>query len=360
MAVLYLDMMNDLYIQLSVVDIVKETSDTYTYSFVAESGEPVPYKAGQFLTFVVNLHGVEYRRSYSLSSTPGIDEYLSVTVKRKENGEISRHILRHWDIGTIVTSLQPSGRFTLNTAIDLQRDIILLGAGSGITPLYSILKQTLFKESQSKVTLIYSNKNPNGTIFYAQLNALQTQYPDRFKIIYIFSEPDEQSTFSYRRISNSLLTTLAPQQIYYQAHNAQFYICGPVDYMRMCTFTLSFLGFSQEQIHKENFTIDTATHLEKIGVPPDTAEKTVHLTIHGQTHTLRIPGNKNILDVAQQQGLQLPYSCKGGVCGSCMAKCSEGKVWMAVNEVLTDKELAAGFVLTCVSYPVSDVVKIDW
>ena len=355
-----LKVMSDLYIQLRIREVIKETPSANTYVFESVDGQEIPYKAGQFLTFLVNLHGTEYRRSYSLSSTPGVDPYLSVTIKRKENGEISRYILKNWKLGQTVTSLQPSGRFILNPAVDLQRDIILLGAGSGITPLFSLLKQVLFKESQSKVTLLYSNKHPSGTIFYEQLNTLQATYPDRFKIIYIFSEPDEMSTFSYRRISNSLLTTLAPQQIYYQAHNAQFYICGPLDYMRMCIFTLSFLGFTEDQIHKENFTVDTDYLIQKIGVPSDDSLKSVTLKTRGTEHHLKIPGNKTILDGAHDHDISLPFSCKGGVCGSCMAKCTRGEVWMSVNEVLTDKELSNGFILTCVSYPVTEKVTIEW
>ncbi|MRG49106.1 2Fe-2S iron-sulfur cluster binding domain-containing protein [Chitinophaga sp. SYP-B3965] len=349
--------MNDLYIQLRITAIIPETPDTFTYQFEEVNGKPVPYQAGQFLTFLITLHGKEIRRSYSLSSTPGIDPHLSVTVKRITNGEISRHIIRYWKVGDTVTSLLPSGRFTLESQPDTQRDLFLIAAGSGITPLFSILKHALKTETAAHITLLYSTRNKENTIFYQQILALQQQYPERLTILWLFSDPEESA---FRRMSNGLLEMLAPQHLKYDRELAQFFICGPSEYMRMVQFTLVFLGFNPAHIHKENFVINTEAKIARIQIPQDTSIKQVLLQVKGKEQVLEVPGNESILHAALRQDVHLPYSCKGGVCGSCIAKCTGGKVWMSVNEVLTDKELAQGLILTCTGYAQSDKVILEW
>jgi ring-1,2-phenylacetyl-CoA epoxidase subunit PaaE len=351
--------MNDLYIQLRITAIIPETPDTFTYRFEAVDGKPVLYQAGQFLTFLIVLHGKEIRRSYSLSSTPGIDPHPSVTIKRVTNGEISRHIIRHWQISDIVTSLLPSGRFTLESMPDIKRDLFLIAAGSGITPLFSILKHALKWETAAHITLIYSTRNSANTIFYQQILALQQQYPERLTILWLFSDPEE-ATGIFRRMSNSLLEIIAPKHLKYDPELAQFFLCGPAEYMRMVQFTLVFLGFNPAHIHKENFVVNTEAKIARIQIPQDTSIRQVLLNMKGKEQVLEVPGNESILHAALRQDVHLPYSCKGGVCGSCIAKCTGGKVWMSVNEVLTDKELAQGLILTCTGYAQSDQVTLEW
>jgi ring-1,2-phenylacetyl-CoA epoxidase subunit PaaE len=346
--------MDELYLQLRIKEIIRETPDAFTYQFE----NIIQYQAGQFLTFLITLHGTEYRRSYSFSSTPGIDQYPAVTIREKENGEISRHILRNWKIGDILTVIQPSGRFTLENSTT-QRDIFLLGAGSGITPLFSLLKQVLHNEPTAHVKLVYSNATHERTIFYNQLQTLESQFKDRLHIMYLFSIDPPEDKITYRRLSNLLLEPLVNEQMRYNASDAQFFVCGPPDYMRMIILTLTFMGFEEEQLHKENFVVNTSPQLARMGTPDDKTIKQVLLQTKKGEYHLSVPGNMTILNAALAQGITLPYSCRGGVCGSCTARCSEGKIWMAWNEVLTDKEIAQGFMLTCTSYPVSTSVKIE-
>lgn len=352
--------MPDLYLHLRITEIIKETPDTFTYRLENTGPEPVIYQPGQFLTFLVELHGVTYRRSYSFSSTPGIDPYMSVTIREKENGEISRYILRHWQKGDVVTTMLPSGRFTLNSLGPRPRTIFLMAAGSGITPIFSLLKHILYREPGARVILVYSTSSPERTIFFDQLQALQAKFSLQLHCIYLFSKelPDGSSGMQ-RRLSNLLLEPLVNEHLAYDRADAKFFICGPPDYMRMIMLTLTFMGFSEEQQHKENFVVNTAVKMEKAGRPQDSSPKEVQLRIGGQAYVITVPGDRQILDIALQQGIMLPYSCKGGVCGSCTARCTKGEVWMSVNEVLTDKELAQGLILTCVSYPLSGQVEIE-
>ncbi|MGX5818468.1 2Fe-2S iron-sulfur cluster-binding protein [Chitinophaga lutea] len=351
--------MRDLYIQLRIADIIRETPDTFTYRMAPADGKPVKYEAGQFLTFLIELHGREYRRSYSFSSTPGIDPFLAVTVKRIPNGEISRHIHKNWQTGDIVTSLLPSGRFTLDSQPNQPRDILFIGAGSGITPLFSLLQHALHHEHAAHITLIYSTRNEQQTIFYDRIVQLEAQFPDRFTVLWLFSDPGDRQV-AYRRMSNSLLEVIAPKHLRYDRGNAVFYICGPADYMRMVQFTLVFMGFDPKQLHKENFVVNTGPLIAKTPVPQDSSPKTVVLRHEGKEQTMTVPGNEPILHAALRQQIALPYSCNGGVCGSCIAKCTEGKVWMSVNEVLTDRELSQQLVLTCTGYAMSDRVTLEW
>ncbi|CAL1521482.1 iron-sulfur cluster-binding domain-containing protein [Chitinophaga sp. MM2321] len=347
-----------MYLQLRITDIIRETPGTYSYLLENTAPEPVSYLAGQFLTFIISLNNKEYRRSYSFSSTPGVDPYLSVTIREKENGEISRHILRTWKKDDIVTAVEPSGRFTFEQASTTPRDIMLLAAGSGITPVFSLLKQILKDEPSAKVTLIYSNTTPGNAIFYQQLQVLQTKYSQQLHCLFLFSN-DPDSHHAYRRLNNILLERIIQEQLHFNQSDAQFFVCGPPDYMRMVLLTLRFMGFSEEQLHKENFVVNTDTKLAKMPLPEDTSTREVTIHLRNVAYQLSVPANQTILSYALEHDVALPYSCKGGVCGSCTAQCISGKVWMPVNEVLTDKELAEGLVLTCVGYPASDQVILE-
>ncbi|SFD27777.1 ring-1,2-phenylacetyl-CoA epoxidase subunit PaaE [Chitinophaga sp. CF118] len=348
--------MNELYLRLHIVEVIHETADAFTYRLEDSTGKPLNYQAGQFLTLLITLHGTEYRRSYSFSTTPGVDPLPAITIREKENGEISRYILRNWKAGDIVTAIQPSGRFTLGTTIDRPRDIFLFGAGSGITPLFSLLKQILYYEPETHVKLVYSNTSQERTIFHRQLQTLEAQFGERLHIMYFFSN---ENISPYRRLSNILLEPLVKEQMRFNKTDAQFFVCGPPDYMRMIILTLTFMGFAEDQLHKENFVVNTSPQLARMGTPEDKTVKEVLLKTNKGEYQLLVPGNMTILNAALAKGIPLPYSCRGGVCGSCTAHCSEGKVWMAWNEVLTDKEIAQGLVLTCTSYPVSASLRIE-
>lgn len=345
-----------MYLQLKIVAVKDETPGTRTYYLENTAPEPVVYQAGQFLTFIIQLYNKEHRRSYSFSSTPGIDEHMAVTIREKENGEISRYLLRTWKPGDIITAVEPSGRFTFEPATG-ERDIFLMAAGSGITPVFSLLKQMLREEPAAKITLIYSNTTPERTIFYEQLRTLENGHP-RLKILFLFSnDPDNHHT--YRRLNNILLELLVNEHLLFHKDAAQFFLCGPPEYMRMILLTLHFMGFGDAQLHKENFVITTEAKLARTSLPTDDTPRQVNILLRNETYTLAIPANQTILSYALEHDVPLPYSCKGGVCGSCTALCTSGKVWMSVNEVLTDKELAEGLVLTCVGYPVSDQIDIE-
>lgn len=364
-------------LQLRIVRIIQDTADTNSYFLEPTNGQPVPYRAGQFLTLIIthrangpNDH--EVRRSYSLSSAPGRAadaEPLRLTIKRVTNGEISRFLLDTLRVGDVLTSLFPAGRFILNP--DQTGDLILLGAGSGITPLFSILKHVLRTEPTRRVTLLYSNSNERSIIFREELDDLQQQYSDRLRLTYLLSNPPDDwsglhGNMRLGRLNNVMLDGLLPTLIgTSERPNVQFYVCGPGDYMRMVQFTLIFSGIRPEQILRENFVIAPV-----VLVPPPALaqalaqDRTVLLRLRNRERVFRevvitVPAYKSILQAALDEGVALPYSCRGGRCSTCIARCTAGSVHMTINDVLTERDLAEGWVLTCTGYPAGNGVVIE-
>ena len=344
--------MTDHLLQLQIVNITDETPDTRSFYLEPVNSQPVSYQAGQFLTLILTHNGHEVRRSYSLSSAPG--EPLQLTIKRVQNGEISRYLHDRLRIGDVLTSLQPAGRFTLDSQ---PGDIALFGAGSGITPLYALLKQILNRELSRRVTLFYSNSTERSIIFRQAIDNLQRQFPDRFHLIYLLSNPSDDWNGLRGRLNNVMLERLLPGLIgTSNPETLRFYVCGPADYMRMIQFTLVFSGFRPNQIRRENFTVEPVV----LTPPPAIAQdRTVLIKFRGNDIEIQVPAYKSILQAALDEGLPLPYSCRGGRCSTCAARCLSGRVHMTINDVLTDHDLAEGWVLTCTVYPENDGVVID-
>lgn len=346
--------MTDDFLYLRVVRIVAETADANSYFLELVDGQPVSYRAGQFLTLILTHNGHEVRRSYSLSSAPG-EEQLQLTVKRVQNGEISRYLHNTLRVGDVLTSLRPAGRFTLNE--DQPGDVVLMGAGSGITPLFALLKQILRTDTNRLVTLLYSNPNERSIIFRDELDGLQRQFPDRFRLIYLLSDPSDDWTGLRGRLNNILLERLLPQLVgTAPPKTLLFYLCGPGDYMRMVQFTLIFRGFRPDQIRRENFVVEPVF----LSPPPAFAlDRTVLVRFREKEVDIQVPAYKSILQAALDEGVMLPYSCRGGRCSTCVARCLSGSVHMTINDVLTEHDLADGWVLTCTGYPESEGVVIE-
>jgi len=337
-------------LQWKVVEVVPEAKDAMTYVLEEISGQPVVYEAGQFLTFLIDYYGQEVRRSFSLASTPGIDPHVFITVKKKENGAISRYMLEHWTVGTTVSSILPTGRFTLDTHPHNQRQVFFIAAGSGIAPVFALLKKLLQQEPQSQAILLYQNHDENNIIYHKALQQLKEQYPKQFTRIDLLSTPILHG-IPHQRLNNSLLETIITKNKKPQTNNL-FYTCGPASFMRMVQFTLRVMGIAEDLIRKENFTVDV--------LPPpafalDTKPRTVQVKQNDRHFSFTVSFPDTILQAALKQHIHLPYSCKGGRCSACTAQCHSGTVKMNMNEVLTEKDLQKGLILTCVGYAVTDL-----
>lgn len=333
-------------LQLRVEAIKKELEDAATFYLSEISGKKIPYKAGQFITLVFEHHHEEIRRSYSLSSSPD-ERLLAITVKRIPNGEISRFMLTKIKPGDILHAENPAGRFTLPEA-SVGKTIFLFAAGSGIVPIFSQLKYALNAGSRNRFILIYSNRDGNSVLFDKELQVLAEKNTSALTIINLLSSDANRLT-NYR--VEQLVKQYAEDII-----NAQFYLCGPFDYMRMIRLTLIYMGIEPRQIRKENFVLDTiAVPASRVNFAP----KTIRIHFGNETYDLVTGENQSILQAALQNGIRLPYSCRQGICSACTARCISGNVVMTKNDVLTDADLASGLVLTCTGHAVSDDVVIE-
>lgn len=338
--------MNEDILQLKIERIKWETKDTATFYLSNVSGKPIPYKAGQFVTLIFNHRNEEIRRSYSLGSSPD-EGLLFITVKRITNGEISRFMLAKEHPGDVLTALAPAGRFTI-TQFEQEKDILFFAGGTGITPIFSQIKYVLKRPGKSRLTLIYSNQDAHSIVFKEGLDQLATLHPDRFKIIYLLSS-------EANRLNNDKVEALTRQIVQQDRDKAEFYLCGPFAYMRMIRFALVYMGIDPKQIRRENFVIETVSVTRSVlNFPP----RTIRIKFKNELHDLAVGENQSILQAALQNNVQLPYSCRNGVCSTCTAKCTSGKIEMVKNDVLTDADIAEGWVLTCTGHPVSDDVVI--
>jgi ferredoxin-NADP reductase len=335
-------------LQLKVEAIKWETADTATFYFSQFSGPKVGYSAGQFITLVFTHHNEEIRRSYSLSSSPD-EDLLAITVKRITNGEISRFMLTKIKPGDIINAVEPAGRFTISNYID-KKDIILFAAGSGVAPMFSQLKYIVNREGHSHITLLYSSQDRASILFVDELNKMQAQCSGRLTIIHLVSSEGN-------RLNNESVEQLVKENIRFSMANAEFYLCGPFAYMRMLRLTLLYMGIESGQIRKENFVLETVpVTAGYINYPP----KKIRIRFNDELHDVMVGENQTILQAALQNNIQLPYSCRAGICSACTAKCTNGKVVMAVNDVLTDLDLAHGLILTCTGHALSDDVVVEF
>jgi ring-1,2-phenylacetyl-CoA epoxidase subunit PaaE len=341
-----------LYKQIQITRVISETQEAKSFEFAATGDWNPVYEAGQFITLVFRSGNKEDRRSYSFSSAPALHEPMRITVKRIANGEYSRQLFNNARAGDVLYSSGISGFFKLPRDYKNLKQFFFLAAGSGITPVYSLLK-TILHTTNLPVTLAYSNHAEKNTIFYKELLQLRGQFNDRFKIKFLFSHMNNKHK---SRLSKWVLTKLL-QEYEIPFKETLFYICGPVDYRLMAGITLITAGVPPNNIKKEIF--NTQKHIVK-PVPPDTDKHKVELHINNHVYKLTVQYPDTILSAAKKQNIHLPYSCEAGNCGSCAATCIKGKVWMAYNEVLMDAEIAKGKVLTCQGYAVEGDAVVEF
>jgi ferredoxin-NADP reductase len=325
--------------------IHEETKGFKTFTF--KEGHGIDYRAGQYLTFVHRTELQELRRSYSIASAPLLGEPLTIGVKRIENGAFSRFLIDRASPGDQLMTTGAGGLFTLPPDMHSFQKIFFLAAGSGITPIISLLKTALFIHPHIQPVLLYSNPSPSTTAFLEVLKSLNESFAGRFNLQLLFGDlPDLRKA----RLNRESLNEIVQKELLYTpADKTLYYICGPESYMRMCTYTLQELNISRDHIRRENFIIDRI--IPGKAMPPDKERRIIEIDYDGHHYRFPVDYPDSILQAAKKQGIELPYSCETGRCGNCAARCRSGKVWLSYNEVLTDKEIHQGLTLTCVGHP---------
>lgn len=338
---------------LFVKEITQETPDFKTFTLVPPPGESIGYKAGQYLTLLHPHHPEEIRRSYSIVSSPELAEELKIGVKRIPNGIFSRLLIDSVQVGDELLTIGAAGFFTFPEDIDKYSQVFFLAAGSGITPVLSLLKTVLFRHPKVNVVLIYSNSSPETALYLREINSLLQQFPLTFKLEAIYSNAaDLQRAHLHRE----LLVYFLKKYAVTTPENTLAFTCGPKNYMRMCIYGFSFAGIPKENIRKEIFNVEKA--IPKVE-PPDKSQHLVKINFGKQAFEIPVTFPVSILHEAKRHGIHLPYSCEAGRCGNCVARCLSGNVWMSYNEVLTERELKAGLFLTCVGFPVGGNLEIE-
>jgi ring-1,2-phenylacetyl-CoA epoxidase subunit PaaE len=346
---------------LKVKAIQKETADCV--SVVLEVPENLAnqfkYTAGQHITLKTTLQQQEVRRNYSLCSSPLENEWR-IAIKQVEGGVFSTWANTHLQVGDALEVLPPAGRFTLQATQANFKQYVFFAAGSGITPIFSIIKTLLQTVPHAGITLVYGNKNRQNIIFKEQLEALKNKYMQRLNIIHILSRERTDAELNFGRIDAEKCQLLFAKNISLQADG--FFICGPQEMTFNITAYLEQNGVPKDKIHFELFasgTVQSKTKTSAANASGPVSKITVKVDGRSFDFNLGFNGD-NILDAALKQGADLPYACKGGVCCTCKAKLIEGEVEMEVNWGLEHDEMAQGYILTCQSHPVTDRIVVDY
>ena len=350
---------------LSVNDVRPETADCVSVSFAVpdELKDTFRFAAGQYLTFRTRLNDAEIRRSYSICTSPNENE-LRVAIKKVDEGKFSGYAHADLKKGDVLDVMPPMGKFTPRKDA-ASKQYLAFAAGSGITPIISIVKTVLEDEPDSTFTLVYGNKSRNTIIFREDIEALKNKYMRRVSIYHVLSREQMDIPLFNGRIDAQKCMDFCERLIDVHSIDEAF-ICGPEDMILAVRKQLVTLGMPESNVHVELFTSPdqpraahqqwAAAHQHESGQMSE-----VSVTLDGATFNMRLSYNgDSILDAALKNGADLPYACKGGVCSTCRAKVTEGSVDMEVNYSLEPNEVNAGYVLTCQSHPKTPRVVIDF
>jgi len=366
--------------ELRVSSINRETPDAVSIGFEVpvELKDHFKYTAGQYLTLEKEIEGAKLRRSYSICSSPESGE-LKVAVKQIADGKFSSWVNQKLQIGDSLNVFLPEGKFVYQPAEeDKERTFVAFAAGSGITPVMAILQSALISEPKSKFILIYGNRTPEHTMFYDDLQELQQQYPDRLFVEYVYSrvkkeksaigaiarsifgkkkeEAVPENTF-YGRINPEIVETMIKEK--YSDHNfSNFYLCGPESMIDSVSEVLKQNQIPEHKIHFELFVAAESNNNNSIENLE--GKTTITIILDEEETTFEMDRTKKVLDAAMDEGLDPPYSCRGGICSSCIAQITEGEVEMENNQILTEGEVKDGLVLTCQAHPKTSKLVIDY
>lgn len=348
--------------RLRIINKVWETDDTATFTLEREDGGSIDYQPGQYISLIFEKKNGEERRAYSFSSCPGADQLPAITVKRVVNGEFSNYLLRHAAPGETLTAAGPHGRFLLPEK--MPATVFYIAAGSGITPVMSHLKKLLLSNGgkpdfSPKIVLYYASRDSRHTIFKAQIDRWIAAFPERFECLYFFSRDSEADHAFYGHLNNGLLEKLIEKHFggrisRKDKSDTLFYLCAPKAMMRMAEMTLRTLDFPAKNILKETFVAETNLPVRKTDF-----SRTHTIVAHGKSERIEFQAfeGETILNAALRQGIALPYSCKSGVCFSCLARCVRGEVEMAFSDA-TSRKGPGQMVNTCIGYAATERVEL--
>lgn len=343
------------FYKLHIKEVKRETQSAISVAFTIPSELQTAYKfvAGQYINLKLTLDGQEIRRAYSICSSPNSGE-LRIAIKSVQNGHFSKFANENLKAGDIIEVGQPEGKFTFEPNAEKQKNYAGFVAGSGITPVMSILKSVLESEPKSSFVLVYGNKSPEETIFHQELHDLQQKYVGRLFVHYVFSKSNASELFG--RIDKSAVNFILNNK-HKEKEFDKFYLCGPEEMINLVSSVLKEHNIAEKDIKFELFSTSTA---ENTNAGNQTGHTKITVLVDDEETTFEMSQKQTVLEAALKQGIDAPYSCQGGICSSCIAKITKGSAEMKKNSILTDNEVAGGLILTCQAHPTSAEIYIDY
>lgn len=348
---------------LKISAIRRDTRDAVVISFdiPATLASEFQYQPGQHIILRTQIQGEEVRRSYSICSAIQ-DTELRIAIKKVSDGVFSTWATTYLEAGMMIDVIPPTGNFHVPLDATQQRHYLAIAAGSGITPIFSIIKSTLLAEPQSRFTLVYGNRASSAMMLRDEIAHLKDRFLDRFSVIHIMSREKQDIDLFNGRITAEKFRQLAEQWIAL-ADMDHVFICGPQAMMLELSDSLKSFGMSDNRIHMELFGVagDQVPRKRSVAdlISTDKCEVTVIIDGHHQSFMMN-RDQQSVLDVGLDHGIDIRYACKGGICASCRCKVIEGKVDMDANHALEDYEVARGFVLSCQAFPITEKLVLDF
>ncbi len=347
------------FYKLSIKEIQQETENAVSILFDIPENlqQEFSFIPGQYITIKKELSGKEVRRAYSICSSIKSNS-IKIGVKAVDKGTFSVFATTNLKIGDVLEVSPPEGRFTLNPDTDHQNYLAFV-AGSGITPVLSMIKSVLEAETNSTFVLVYGNKSSDKTMFKAEINQLLKEYPEQLSVYYIFSEVRDNNTL-FGRIDTSTVNYILKNK-HKETDFTEFFLCGPVSMIDTVKIDLLDKGISEDVIHFELFStkIEATDTLDAVEESLN-GDAMITVVLDDVEETFSMKKEKTVLDVVLAKGLDAPYSCQGGICSSCLAQVTEGKAIMDTNTILSDEEVKEGLILTCQAHPTTDKITIDY
>ena len=344
------------FYKLAIKEIIRETADAVSILFNVpeELQSNYSFVAGQYVNVKVTLDGQEIRRAYSICSAPKSGE-LRIAIKSVKNGFFSKFANEKLSIGNVIEVGTPEGKFTFEPKADRQRNYAAFVAGSGITPVFSIIKSVLEEEPNSTFVLVYGNKSEKETIFHNQLHNLQLQYVGRLFVQYVYSQSTADNAL-LGRIDHTTVNYVLKSK-HAEMEFSKYFLCGPEEMIQIVTAALKENNVSDSDIKFELFSTSSSGSKADVGANGHTS---ISILVDDEETSFEMSQQQTVLEAALKQGLDVPYSCQGGICSSCICKITEGAAEMKKNQILTDAEVAEGLTLACQAYPTTATIKIDF
>ena len=345
-----------LFKKLTIKEVKRETAAAVSILFNVpeEFKSHYTFVAGQYLNLRLTLDGKEIRRAYSICSSPDSGE-LRIAVKAVKSGAFSQFANTKLKAGDVLEVGEPEGKFTFTPDSHQQKNYAAFVAGSGITPVISILKSVMKSEPQSSFVLVYGNKSTEETVFQQELHDLQLKYTGRLFVHYVYSKAQAEGAL-FGRIDKSTINFVLNNK-HKELEFDKFYLCGPEEMINTVSKVLKEHNISDSAIKFELFT---SSAVENVEASSHEGHTKITIKVDDDETTFEMSQKQTILDAALKQGIDAPYSCQGGICSSCLCRIKSGTAEMAKNSILTDSEIAEGLILSCQAHPTSAEIEIDF